>query len=62
MAPVVASAKIRGRLTIAAFSGVFSGTLMTSMLKSAVFGSSSGFKPEQPASSSPERTLLVPEP
>ena len=62
MAPVVASAKMRGRLTIAAFSGFFSGTLITSMLKSAVFGSSSGLRPEQPASSSPERTLPVPEP
>ena len=62
IAPVVASAKMRGRATIAAFSGFFSGTLITSMLNSAVFGSSSGFSPEQPASSSPERTLPVPEP
>ena len=53
---------MRGRLTMAAFSGAASGTWITSMLKSAVFGSSSGFKPEQPASSSPERTAPVPDP
>ena len=62
IAPVVASAKMRGRLTIAAFAGAASGTLMTSMLKSAVFGSSSGVLLEQPASSSPGRTWPVPEP
>ena len=39
-----------------------SGTLITSMLKSAVFGSFFGSRPEQPASSSPERTAPVPEP
>ena len=32
------------------------------MLKSDVFGSSLGFSPEQPASSSADRTELVPEP
>jgi len=53
---------MRGRLTTAALSGDASGTLITSMLKSAVFGSSSGFRPEQPASSSADRTELVPEP
>ena len=62
MVPVVGSAKMRGRLTIVAFSGAASGTLMTSMLKSAVFGSSFGSPPEQPASSSPDRTAPVPEP
>ena len=60
--PVFESAKMRGRLTIAAVCGAASGTLMTSMLNSAVFGSSSGFAPEHPASSSPDRTQLVPEP
>ena len=62
MAPVVGSAKMRGRLTIAAFAGAASGTWITSMLKSAVFGSSFGSLPEQPASSSPGRTGPVPEP
>ena len=56
MAPVVASAKMRGRLTIFAVLGRASGTWITSMLKSAVFGSSFGSCPEQPASSSAERT------
>ena len=32
------------------------------MLKSDVFGSSSGFALEQPESSSPDRTALVPDP
>ena len=45
MAPVAVSAKMRGRLTIFAFSGAASGTWMTSMLKSAVFGSSFGSRP-----------------
>ena len=62
MAPVAGSAKMRGRLTMCAFSGAASGTWITSMLKSAVFGSSFGSLPEQPASSSPERTVLVPDP
>ena len=53
---VVGSAKMRGRLTMRAFSGAASGTWMTSMLKSAVLGSSSGPSAEQPASSSAERT------
>ena len=56
------SAKIRGRLTMRAFSGEASGTWMTSMLKRAVLGSSSGLSPEQPASSSADRTELVPDP
>ena len=42
--------------------GAASGTWITSMLKSEVLGSSFGSAPEQPASSSPERTVLVPEP
>ena len=42
IAPVAASAKMRGRLTMRAFSGAASGTWMTSMLKSAVLGSSFG--------------------
>ena len=62
MAPVVGSAKMRGRLTIFAVAGAASGTWMTSMLKSAVFGSSLGSSPEQPASSSPDRTVPVPDP
>jgi hypothetical protein len=53
---------MRGRLTMRDFSGAASGTWMTSMLKSAVFGSSSDSPPSIPASSSPERTVLVPEP
>jgi len=36
--------------------------VITSMLKSAVFASSLGSRSEQPASSSAERTELVPEP
>ena len=62
IAPVAMSAKMRGRLTIFAFCGAAIGTWITSMLNSAVFGSSSGFRPEQPASSSPDRTPLVPDP
>ena len=62
MLPVFGSAKMRGRLTIAAFSGAASGTLITSMLKSAVFGSSFGSLPEQSVSSSAERTGPVPDP
>ena len=53
---------MRGRFTMRAFAGAASGTSITSMLKSDVFGSSSGFIPEHPASSSAERTELVPEP
>ena len=60
--PVAGSAKMRGRLTIFAFCGAASGIWITSMLKSAVFSSSSGLPPEQPASSSPGRTFPVPEP
>ena len=62
MLPVDESAKMRGRLTTCAFSGAASGTWMTSMLKSAVSGSSFGSAPEHPASSSADRTVLVPEP
>ena len=62
MAPVASSANSRGRPTMAAFSGFFSGTLITSIEKSAVFGSSFGSRPEHPASSSPDRTVLVPDP
>ena len=61
-APVVSSAKMRGRLTIFAVAGAASGTWITSMLKSAVSGSFSGSSPEHPASSSAERTDPVPEP
>ena len=43
MLPVVGSAKMRGRLTIFAFCGAASGTWITSMLKSDVLGSLSGF-------------------
>jgi hypothetical protein len=62
MAPLFTSAKMRGRFTTRALSGDASGTWITSMLNSDVFGSSSGFKPEQPASSSADLTELVPEP
>ena len=62
MAPVEESAKIRGRLTMRAFSGLAIGIWMTSMLKSAVFGSSFGSAREQPASSSADRTVAVPDP
>ena len=48
IAPVAGSAKMRGRLTIRAFSGAASGTWITSMLNSAVLGSSFGSRPEQP--------------
>ena len=54
--------KMRGWLTMRAFCGAASGTLITSMLKSDVFGSSLESLPEQPASSSPGRTAPVPEP
>ena len=37
-------------------------SMAPSMLKSAVFGSSFGSSPEQPSSSSPGRTELVPDP
>ena len=58
--PVV-SAKMRGELTIFAFCGALTGTWITSMRKYAVFGSSLGRLPEQPASSSAGRTMLAPE-
>ena len=60
--PLAGSAKMRGRLTIRACAGAAIGIWITSMLKSAVFGSSFGSRPEQPASSSADRTALVPEP
>ena len=62
IAPIAASAKTRGRFTMRAFSGSASGTWMTSMLKSAVLGSSLGSSPEHSASSSAERTAPVPDP
>ncbi|PYR73991.1 MAG: hypothetical protein DMF86_19285 [Acidobacteria bacterium] len=62
MAPVAGSAKMRGLLTMCAFAGSASGTWITSMLYSDVFGSSFGSFAEQPASSSVERTALVPDP
>ena len=52
---------MRGALTSAALLGSASGTLMTSMRKSAVFGSTSGCAPEQPASSPGERTPAEPD-
>ncbi len=55
------SLKIRGELTIAACSGWASGTRITSMRKSAVFGSSSSGAPEQPGNSSAGRTGAEPE-
>jgi hypothetical protein len=60
--PVFGSEKMRGRLTIFAFCGAASGTWMTSMLNSAVLASLSGASAEQPASSSADRTGLVPDP
>jgi hypothetical protein len=62
MLPVAVSMKMRGRLTIFAFCGAASGTWMTSMLKSEVFGSSLASFPEHSASSSSDRTAPVPEP
>jgi hypothetical protein len=62
MLPVAGSAKMRGRFTTRASSGLASGTLITSMLNSAVFGSSFGSAPEHPASSSAARTGAVPDP
>jgi hypothetical protein len=61
MRPVRWSAKMRGSLTTRASWGAASGTRITSMRKYAVFGSSSGSGSEQPASSAPGRTVLVPE-
>ena len=52
---------MRGELTMCACSGCASGTLITSMRNSAVFGSSSGDAPEQPASSSPSARRAEPE-
>jgi hypothetical protein len=54
--------KMRGWLTMRACDGLASGTSMTSMLNSDVFGFAFGSPVEQPASSSPERTPPVPEP
>ena len=50
-----------GELTMAARSGLASGTRMTSMRKSAELGSSSGAAPEHPASSEGERTPADPD-
>ena len=52
---------MRGELTMAACSGFATGTLMTSMRKSAEFGSFSGGASEQPGSSCVERTADEPE-
>src|SRR5215213_1512439 len=51
-APVLGSINTLGLDTIWAVCGAASGTLITSMRKSAVFGSLSGVSPEHPASSS----------
>ena len=53
------SVKMRGRLTTRLLRRS-SGTWITSMLKSEVLGSSSGVRPEQPASSSPGRPCPCP--
>ena len=46
MSPFFSFMKMRGRLTMRAFSGAPSGTSMMSMLKSAVFGFAFGSPPE----------------
>jgi hypothetical protein len=51
---------MRGELTMAACSGAASGTLITSMRNSAVFGSSCGAS-RQPGSSSADRTRDEPD-
>ena len=56
------SAKIRGELTMRAFSGAASGTLMISIRKSDVVESNSAEWPEHPANSLGERTTDVPDP
>ncbi len=56
-----ALAKMRGELTTRASCGAASGTRITSMRKYEVFGSFSGSAGEQPASSFPDRGVLVPE-
>src|SRR5881296_2364398 len=53
--------KIRGELTMAACSGWASGTLMTSMRNSALFGFESGDAATHPGSSLGERTGADPE-
>ncbi|GAB5408157.1 MAG: hypothetical protein BalsKO_05220 [Balneolaceae bacterium] len=55
------SSKILGELTIADSSGESKGTLITSILNRAEFGSSPGRRSEQPANSSLERTPAEPE-
>ena len=60
-APVCGSINTRGLDTIFASCGAASGTLITSMRNSAVFGSLSGASPEHPASSSGRRTNDVPD-
>jgi hypothetical protein len=52
---------MRGELTIAAASGRASGTLITSMRKSAELGSLSGASLTQPGSSLGDRTPAEPE-
>ena len=59
--PVAGSEKMRGEFTTLASSGWATGTLMTTMVKRAVSGSSPGAAPEQPASSSFWRTPADPE-
>ena len=61
IAPVRGSINTRGLETIFASCGAATGTLITSMRNSAVFGSLSGFSPEHPASSSDWRTNDVPD-
>src|SRR5271170_1945453 len=60
IAPVLSSEKMRGLLTTLASSGCASGTWITTMVYSAVLGSSTP-PPEQPASSSGERMAEYPE-
>jgi hypothetical protein len=60
-AGAVSPLKMRGEVTIAAAFGLASGTLMTSMRKSAEFGFWSGAWRTQPGSSLGERTLAEPE-
>ena len=55
------SAKMRGELTIRAFCGAATGTLITSILNRDVVVSLSDVSALQPVSSDPERTGPVPE-
>src|ERR1700722_17393714 len=60
-APVRASTNTRGLDTTLGSAGLASGTLIPSIRKGDVFGSLSGFSPEQPASSSGWHTNEVPD-